>query len=490
MTLTKRISDLLQIITSDIPEREYYIELGFLSTIIGETYYLFGRPGSGRTLITSRITSAFKNPKILSIVRNQGDVKIEPDSFDLITFHNFDPLDASSKSNLQKALLNRNHKTVAISGSQRPEVALNRADVNDLITLTLILPETISPNALCSLLKKQSATKDIKVSPELSISMEERLQWVDAIKNVNLSEDTMNVIGKVAENCEKNNIYVPIRKWLALANMVRAIAYFNGRTETKLTDTFFLGTSIWGRSMSNFAISDNYKEIVKRYLLKETPSALETPYNADDLLNRVKNYLHRSNNLYETKVYNGEKCLSYHITVAGENTPLYVPERYIETDQDFNPYNELRQEEKHILCNFHGTSSCTISIDTSIKSIGLRNSAARSSTSTLGKFEDYATLPTYILKENSPEIIDMKKALRENLQKEIQTSMTKESKNLIALRDTYKVIKESENDLFCNKPLFNSIQKETKELFDTTAAIIKKIKTAEELLAQQTNTRK
>lgn len=490
MTLTKRIFELLQIITKDIPEREYFIELGFLSSIVGEPFYLFGRPGSGRTLITKRITEAFKNPKILTISKDKPEDSFAPNSFDFIIFSNFDPIDDESKARLQKALLNRNKKAVAISGSQRPEVALNRAEVSDLITLTLMLPDTISPSALCTLLKSQGAASEVYVPLGLAISQEERIQWVEEISKISLSDDTMNVIGKVAENCEKNNIYVPIRKWLALANMVKAIAFFNGRTETKLTDTFFLGTSIWGRSMSNSAISDSYKDIVKRTLLKETPSALETPYDADDLLTRVKNLIHRSNNLYETRDFNGEKCLSYRITVAGENTPLYVPERYIETDQDFNPYNELRQIEKRITCNFHGTSNCSIAIDTSIKTIGLRNSVARSQSPNLGKFEDYASLPTYILKENAPEIIDRKKVIRENLQKEIQASMAKETKNLFALRDTYKIIKESKDDLFCYKQLFNTLQNETKGLFDATTITIKKIKTASELLAQQPAPRK
>lgn len=490
MTLSKRIFELLQIITNNIPEREYFIELGFLSTVIGEPFYLFGRPGSGRTLITSRITSAFKNPKILTIDKSIDDVKIDPSTFDLAIFYNFDPLDEKSKTNLQKALLNRDKKTVIISGCQRPEVALNRAEVSDLITLSLMLPETISSGALCTLLKSQEASTNVYVPLGVAISQEERNQWLGEVKKITLSEGTMNVIGKVAENCEKNNIYVPIRKWLALANMVKAIAFFNGRTETKLTDTFFLGTSIWGRSVSNSAISESYKDIVKQFLLKDNPTALEAPYDADGLLTRVKYLLHRSNHLYETKDFNGEKCILYRISVANENIPLYVPERYIESDEDFNPYNELRQPEKRVICNYHGTHSCTISIDSSIKSIGLRNSIARSQTPTLGKFEEISTQPTYILKENSPEVIERKKAMHESLQKEIQATMARETKNLFALRDTYKHIKESKDDLFCYKPLFNSIQEETKALFDNTTVIIKKIKTASELLSQFSALRK
>ena len=41
MTLTKRISELMQAITASIPEREFCIQLGFLTTLVGEPFYLY-----------------------------------------------------------------------------------------------------------------------------------------------------------------------------------------------------------------------------------------------------------------------------------------------------------------------------------------------------------------------------------------------------------------------------------------------------------------
>ena len=265
--------------------------------------------------------------------------------------------------------------------------------------------------------------------------------------------------------------------------MIKAIAFLNGRSETKLIDTFFLGTSIWGRSASNTAISEKYSEILKTQLYKDTPSLLEEPYDADDLLMRVSHLVHSSNNLYETKPFNGEKCLVYRITVAGESVPLYAPLSYIETDMDFNPYNELRQVEKRVLCNYHGTSNCTITIDPQVRTSGLRSSVNQSKSPPSTKFEDYATLPTYILMENAPEIIEQKKADRDILNEEIKTSMERETANLVALRNTYKLFNESKDDLFCFTQMFNSVQDAIKTQFDRTANTIKTIKKASEIIA-------
>ena len=333
-------------ITQNIPEREYYVQLGFLTALIQEPFYLYGRPGCGSSLLIRRITSAFKNPKILKLDKKQKLLPDNIDDYNLVIFENFTPGDEQSKNNLQIAIHDHEKRSIIISGDQKPESALSRSEVSDQVTLTIMLPDNISSDALCQLLQIRADETNISVPTEISISAEEQTQWIKGINKVTLSSNTLAVIGKVAELCSKSGVYVSIRRWIALSNMIKAIAFLNGRSETKLIDTFFLGTSIWGRSASNTAISEKYSEILKTQLYKDTPSLLEEPYDADDLLMRVSHLVHSSNNLYETKPFNGEKCLVYRITVAGESVPLYAPLSYIETDMDFNPYNELRQVEK------------------------------------------------------------------------------------------------------------------------------------------------
>ncbi len=484
MNLRERFAELLKIITQNIPEREYYVQLGFLTALIQEPFYLYGRPGCGSSLFIRRIASAFKDAKILKLGKKQRQLPDNINDFNLIIFDNFTPGDELSKNNLQIVIHDHEKNSIIISGDQKPESALSRSEVSDQITLTIMLPENISPEALCTLLQIHSNDSNVTVPPSIAISAEEQAQWIKEISKVTLSPNTLAVIGKVAETCVNNCIYVPIRKWLALSNMVKAIAFLNGRSETKLIDTFFLGTSIWGRSASNTAISDSYREILMTQLYKNTPSLLEKPYNADDLYMRVNHLVRSSNNLYETKSFNGEKCLSYRITIAGESAPLYAPLKYIETETDFHPYNELRQIEKRVICNYHGTSNCSILVDSQVRNSGLRSSVNQSNGSAPAKFEEYGTLPTYILRENAPEIIEMKKAQREELNEEIKTSLERETANLVALRNTYKLFNESKDDLFCFTQMFNDVQTAIKNQFDNTANTIKTIKKASEIIAK------
>ena len=268
MNLRQRFAELLQIITKDIPEREYYVQLGFLTALIQEPFYLYGRPGCGSSLFIRRISSAFKDARVLKLGKKQRQLPDNINDFNLIIFDNFTPNDELSKSNLQIVIHDHEKNSIIISGDQKPESALSRSEVSDQVTLTIMLPDSISSDALCKLLQIHGTDSNVIVPPSIAISAEEQAEWIQALSKVTLSPNTLAVIGKVAETCEKNCVYVPIRRWLALSNMIKAIAFLNGRTETKLIDTFFLGTSIWGRSASNTAISESYKQILKEQLYK------------------------------------------------------------------------------------------------------------------------------------------------------------------------------------------------------------------------------
>lgn len=481
MTLTKRISELLTALCNGIPERESCIQLGFLATVTGAPIYIFGRSGSGKSLIANRLAASYKNARVLNVGRRQQAFPSKLNAFDIIIFQNFNPLDETTKENIHTALHEREDAALVLTGDQRPETALSRIEITDHIVLSISLPESLSPAALCGLLQDQSKLEEAHIPMGLALSQEELKLWNADIKKVTLTEETLTIIGKLAEICDQNDIYVPIRKWISFTNIIKAIAFFNGRTETRFTDTFFLGSHVWGRSNANTAVSDNFCNVVQSILLKDMPEILEKPYDATAAYNKVKTLLHSSNNLYETKMFNNEPCLSYRITIAGEPAPLYVPLRYMETDEDFNPFNELKQVETRVRCNYHGTSSCTISIDSSVKGVGLRSSMQRNNSATPSKFEDFATLPSYILRENDPEVATKKAAQLEELKKETAAQMERQTKLLLALRDQFRANKAYRDDLFCNTVIFDNVQNNLRKIFESLTAVASKIKETADL---------
>ena len=489
MTLKQRISALMDSLAKGIPEREYCVQLAFLTMIINEPFYIYGRSGSGKGIVLDRLIAAFRNAKALKIGRRQQEVPSRFNAYDIIIFQSYDPNNQNLKNWVQIALQDRDHIPLIISGDIRPEVALTRGDIIDKLALTVSLPDSISPESLCRLLTAQDDVTVTNINTELAISKEEFVLWGQEIQKVLFSQDSLSIIGQLAELCDKNNIYVSVKKWLVLSKIAKASAFFNERTETNLMDTFFLGTNIWGRNITNSIITEGFKKIAVETLLKDIPEVLGERYNTQDLQSRINRNLFTSNNTYDTREFAGETCVSYKVTIAGESTPLYVPLRYIETEEDFSPYNELRKIEPRVRCNFHGTTNCSIAIDSSVKGVGLRTTAMRPNNNNVtfkaGKFEDYATLPTYILKENDPDIIAQKKVEIEEIRKEINEAMQRESKTLLRLRDIYRDLKKHRNELFCNQRLFDDILNQIKNIFDQTSGIIEKIKEAHATLASK-----
>src|SRR5690606_31693542 len=100
---------------------------------------------------------------------------------------------------------------------------------------------------------------DIQIPEEIQISFEEQEKWLIEIKKVKLSTETLHVISQVVSVCNKNHVYVSIQKWMSFALMVKSIAFFNQRSETTLTDTFFLGTSIWNRRIQSDILTEAYQ---------------------------------------------------------------------------------------------------------------------------------------------------------------------------------------------------------------------------------------
>ena len=94
-------------------------------------------------------------------------------------------------------------------------------------------------------------------------------------------------------------------------------------------------------------------------------------------------------------------------------------------------------------------------------------------------------MPTHILKENDPEIMERKKTEMAEIRQEIQTVVERETKALQVLKTVFANIKSYKDDLFCNKELFTELQDRVSSLFDSTKVILGKIKEAHDLLAGQ-----
>ncbi|MBR4617374.1 MAG: hypothetical protein IKO55_17325, partial [Kiritimatiellae bacterium] len=234
MALKQRITELMEQLSVGIPEREYCIQLAFLTMIIGEPFYIYGRSGSGKGIILDRLIAAFKDAKALKVGRRQQEVPSKLNAYDIIVFKSYDPSNENIRNWVQIALQDRDRIPLIVSGDIRPEVALTRGDIIDKLALTVSLPDSISPQSLCQLLTAQNDVTETNINPDLTITHDEFGKWGQDIQKVVFSQNSLTMIGKLAELCDKNNIYVSVKKWLVLSKIAKASAFFNDRSETSL----------------------------------------------------------------------------------------------------------------------------------------------------------------------------------------------------------------------------------------------------------------
>lgn len=473
MNLTERIALLLQKLSAGMPEREFWFQLAFLGIIINEPFYIFGRSGSGKSLLAKRLVSCIRKPKILSFGKKSTKYPDSISDSDLIIFHDFNPQDEVLKQNLQIAMQEKGDIPLFILGDIRPESAMRLSELADKITLTITLPESLSPNALCNLLQNQYSIENVKAEDTLAITSEERRQWLTYIKNVSLSKDILEILGQLSKVADKNNLYISIRQWMSVSNLIRAIAFFNGRNRTTITDTFFLGTAIWGKTSTSRILTQSYKEILLKQLLKDIPDPFEEPLDCEALEKKITTIAQSSNNSYDTRSFNGSPHLYYRITINGEPAHLYVPLEKIETSSDFHPFNELNQIETRVFCNYNGTSTCSIKIDSAAKGTN-RGTQTRAAAEI--HYEDFAKLPTYIIKENDPELINKKNTLLSNYAKELRDHSEAQNKKLMTYKYVYQQLKAAKDDLFINQKILEDYQTTIREMFDNSTSLLGKLK--------------
>ncbi len=488
MTLTERIRELLAILTRGLIEREAVVQLGFLSIIAEQPIYLYGRSGSGKKIIIDHLIKAFRAPKVQQFGRRNHQVteKTEPNSITI--YNSFDGSNASMANSVQIIMEERLTRALILSSHQRADVALNEAGIADSIHLVLSIPDTISAEALQHILNEHGDMAQITVPSELAVSTDEWNAWLKDICDIQISDDSFDMITAIASESEKNNIYISAKRWRGIARIIKASAFFSGRTETCITDTLFLGANIWGKRLSNEALLNGFHKGLQTYLTRHAPNIADLESQLAQLQQSAEKAINASSDVFRTVSFNNVECIRYTIIVAGETVTLYAPADFIGTTEDFHPFNELRHEETRVKCNYMGGSVCRIAIDSQAKRTGIRASTNTSAGTPLAKknFEEFAKLPTEVMRTNDPEKIRQNKDAISNLKQMILNAIETNAQALINLKALYAEQKKHQDDPFLNKTIYQNFMEDLARHFKKASENIQALKVLQESFLQKT----
>lgn len=286
--LRTRTEALLTSLCAGLYERERAVGLSLLTAVAGESIFLLGPPGVGKSLIARRLKFAFRDGVSFEYLMSKfstpdeifGPISIkklkDEDKYERLTERylpgaNIVFLDEIWKAGpaIQNALLTilnekiyRNGDTdvqVGIRGiitasNELPPRNANLAPIWDRFLVRLELGKIRQYD---NFVKMVVDTKDVyedDIPNEVKLGETELDEWSERIDAIEVPAEVLNTLQLILFKIEKHNeqpnnaasqIRIYDRRWKKIVRLMRASAFLHGRDKVNLMDCFLMEYCLW-----------------------------------------------------------------------------------------------------------------------------------------------------------------------------------------------------------------------------------------------------
>lgn len=394
-----RINTLIAEISENMYEREKIIALSLLAGVAGLNTFLYGMPGTAKSLISRRISSAFEVHDYFEYLMNRfstpeeifGPVSIKAlkeDQYLRKTEHYLARADFAFLDEIWKAspaILNTlltlvNEKTfkngdliqkvplnVLIGASNEiPEPNQGLDALYDRFILRLEVHPIIEKHNFHALLQTKPSKVSVEVSEGLKIKKSELLEWREQIYAVQLPTSILDIFDEIKfrlqQIFEEHQVYVSDRRWQRVAYLIKTSAFLNDRNEVILSDLFILKHCLWNQAEDIAFVAQMIHDIIDE-------SGLDADLNLDALIvekeqleQRILNSFYYTDDVYESYLIKNKEYvramtnLDHHY----KDKTLYLDLSMMDRKTDFFAIDETGEEIRGIVCNFNGSRMCTL----------------------------------------------------------------------------------------------------------------------------------
>ncbi|PID65344.1 MAG: ATPase [Gammaproteobacteria bacterium] len=400
--LQRRVAELIETISADMYEREEIIAVALLGALCGQNTFLYGPPGTAKSLISRRVASAFQAPAYFEYLMNRfstpeevfGPVSIRALKEDIYTrktkhylptaeFAFLDEIWKASPAILNTLLQIINErifrngdeiqnaplKALISASNETPESDQGLEALYDRFIIRLSVEPIVEANNFNRLLVNKPNQSNITVADDLLVKADEWKQWGKAIHTVKISPETLHIVhlirNAIAGADELREVYISDRRWQRAAILMKASAFFNGRDATNHSDALILQYCLW-------TLAENREPIQKIVFtaVKSTGFSLDLnlqKYDAEKeaLEREITNELFYTADVYDTRKI-GERDFYYSLATFPLCYPdkvigLYIPTSKTKESEEFHPVNKEGLELTKFKCQFDGQGTCVIS---------------------------------------------------------------------------------------------------------------------------------
>ncbi len=303
-----RCQTLLKALSKGLYERDTAIRLSLLTAVAGESIFLLGPPGVGKSLIARRLKYAFRDGVSFEYLMSKfttpdeifGPISIkklkEEDKYERLTDRylpgaNIVFLDEIWKAGpaIQNALLTILNEKIYRNGTEDLVVQLrgiitasnelppkNKSlePIWDRFLVRLEIGNIKSFQNFVDMIVDTNDPYEDNISTDLKFSEAELNDWSKQIDIIEVPAEVLNTIQlltvKIEEyNASPNHADHPIqiydRRWKKAVRLMRTSAFLNGRAKVDLMDCFLLEHCLWNHPDHQIAIREMLTESIRKH---------------------------------------------------------------------------------------------------------------------------------------------------------------------------------------------------------------------------------
>jgi MoxR-like ATPase len=422
--MKKRVTDLITICSDGLYEREEIVAVSLLSAISGQSIFLYGLPGTAKSLIARRLSKAFKDtthfeylmqrfstpedvfgPVSIQELKKDNYIRKTEGYLPTADFAFLDEIWKSSPAILNTLLTIINERIYRNGGKDEkvPLKALIAASnetpppnqgldaLYDRFIMRIIVNPLEKRENFEKLLDGGVVSADIEVPTELQFSSDEWEQLSSEISKVTVSKEVYTIINSIRVSIDAFNkdnpekaVYVSDRRWQKIAIILKTAAYLCDRTEVIPVDTLILRHCLWTLEENRMLIDEIIIKCVKEFGCANNAELQKWLLNYKDLENGVSDTFFYTEDVYETEKIGDKPCFpvttpdirktrGYNYYNEDKNTikiRFYIPVEYMDTTKSFSPLDEEGKSVNQVTCNFNGKKSCEVRIYNEVLNYG------------------------------------------------------------------------------------------------------------------------